>query len=353
MSSRNTIQINKISDSTKKSFKTRLITAIVGIAIVVPTIIFGDWAFFALIVAALLIGVIELVTCAKKKYSRWAYVATFLLTLTLVLWPMLAMLASQGIDTWDSGHIYSGYDRLYISVITLIISIFALFYVIMWDENFTVRDACFIFAAGFLIAMGFQSLLFLRFFPTSGIFSYDGAAHGSFYNLDNTFGSMWLIVYLLIATFGTDIGAYTFGILFGKRKVNERISPNKTWAGFFGGLIVSAVLSATFALIMAACNNPIMPVRTYNGVTSSIFDINHWYNIVILSIIIPPFATLGDFVFSAIKRFYEVKDFGNIMPGHGGILDRLDSIIFSSLTMALYIVMAFAIDVGSFNLLLI
>lgn len=349
---RGTIQINKISESTKKSFKTRVISAVVGVVIIVPCIILGDWAFFAAIVFCLACAVVELIRCAKQKYSRWAYVATFVLCLALTIWPMIQALFTNDHAIWESGHIYSSYDRLYISVIVLIVSFFALFYVIMWDENFTVRDACFIFAVGFLMAMGFQALLFLRFFPTSAIF-YQTDNSAGYYNLDNTFGSMPLIIYLLIATFGTDIGAYTFGILFGKDKINPRISPNKTWAGFWGGLLFSSVLSMTFAFIMAATNNPIMPLREYAGGLRSIFDLNHWYNIVILSLIIPPLATLGDFVFSAIKRYFEIKDFGNIMPGHGGILDRIDSVIFSSLTMAMYIVVAFAIDSGTFSFLTI
>lgn len=353
-SNRGTIQINKISESTKKSFKTRVISALIATLIIIPALFLGDWLFFGVIVVALGIGVVELIRCAKRKYSRWAYVSTFISTGLLVVWPMIGMLITRGASFWDEGHVYCGYDRLYISVIVIILSIFALFYVIMWDENFTVRDACFIFAVGFLMAMGFQSLLFLRFFPTASIFGYDDIAHGGFYNLDNTFGSMWLVIYLLIATFGTDIGAYAFGILFGKSKVNPRISPNKTWAGFWGGFVVSTIFSMTFALLMAVGGCPIMPVRAINGVNiGSIFDLNHWYNIVILSAIIPPFATLGDFVFSAIKRYYEIKDFGKIMPGHGGILDRLDSIFFSSLIMALYVVVAFAIDTSSFSLLLI
>ena len=348
---RGTIQINKISESTKKSFKTRVISAIVGIAIIVPAIVLGDWAFFVVIVAALGIGVVELIKCAKTKYSIWAYIFTFILCAALVFWPLFGALMDQSNPFWDVGHIYSGYNRLYVSFLVIIVSIFALFYIIMWDENFTVRDACFIFTVGFLMAMGFQALLFLRFFPTAGEFHYEAVQTGGFYNIDNTFGSMLLIVYLLIATFGTDTGAYMFGVLFGESKVNVRISPNKTWAGFWGGFIFSSLVSMGFAFIMAATGHPIMPTRTFNGVTSSIFDLSHWYNIVILSLIIPPFATLGDFVFSAIKRHYNIKDFGKLMPGHGGILDRMDSIIFAALTMALFVVVAFAIDTGTFNLL--
>lgn len=354
---RHTLQINKISDSTKKSFKTRLVAGLIALAVIIPAIFLGDWLYFAFVVVALLIGVIELIKCAKTKYSRWAYAATFVLCLLIVIWPLIGQFSKQyfgaEVYSWDSGHIYSGYDRLYTPVIILIISIFSLFYVVMWDENFTVRDVCFIFAVGFLMAMGFQALLYLRFFPTSGMFNYNDSDYGGFYNLNNTFGSVWLIVYLLIAVFGTDIGAYTFGVLFGKSKINPRISPNKTWAGFWGGLLFSSVLSMAFAFIMAACNNPIMPFRMLDGELRSIFDLNHWYNIVILSAVIPPFATLGDFVFSAIKRYYNIKDFGHLIPGHGGILDRLDSIIFAALIMAIYVSIAFAIDTGTFNLLLI
>ena len=348
-----TITINKISDATKKSFKTRVISGLIALALIIPALIVGDWAYFALIVAALFIAVIELIKCAKTKYSRWAYVATFVLCLLIIIWPLLGSLLVDGAASWDMGHVYSGYERLYVSVIVLVISIFALFYVIMWDENFTVRDACFIFAVGFLIALGFQSLLYLRFFPTSHIFQYDETNYGGFYNLNNTFGSMWLIIYLLIAVFGTDIGAYMFGVLFGKSKINPRISPNKTWAGFWGGLLFSSIFSMTFAFIMAACDNPIMPFRMINGELRSIFDLSHWYNIVILSILIPPFATLGDFVFSAIKRYYNIKDFSHIIPGHGGMLDRLDSIIFAALLMAIFVSVAFAIDCGTFSLLII
>ena len=349
------IHVNKVSESTKKTFKTRVISAVIGIAVIIPALFLGDWAFFFLIIVALGIGVIELVRCAKKKYSIWLYIVTFIVCLALVIWPLIGALVNRGSIAWDTGHIYSGYDRIYVSFITMIIGIFALFYIIMWDEHFTVRDACFIFALGFLMAMGFQSILFLRNFPTSstGVFQYLSDGTQGFYNVDNTLGSMFLVVYLLIATFGTDTGAYMFGILFGKNKINPRISPNKTWAGFWGGLFFSSALSMGFAFIMAACNNPIMPFRFYNGALRSIFDLSHWYNIVILSIIIPPFATLGDFVFSAIKRYYDIKDFGRLLPGHGGILDRLDSIFFSSLIMALYVVVAFAIDAGTFSILLI
>lgn len=337
----NTIQVNEISEATKASFRTRVITAIIGLCVVIPILILGDWPFLALIVAALCIGVCELITCAKKKYSRWLYLATFVFCLCLTLWPWLKSSVNNDV-IWDIGHIYSAFNSLNVSFLVLIVSFFALFYLIMWDENFTVRDACFIFALGFFISMGFQSLLFLRFFPLMG---YKTPSDQGFYNLTNTFGSMWLIIFLLIGTFMTDTGAYAFGILFGHKKVNPRISPNKTWGGFFGGLFTSAVFSGAFGLIMAATGNPILPA--FDATHGSVFDLNHWYNIVLLALIIPPVATLGDFVFSAIKRFFGIKDFGKLLPGHGGILDRVDSLLFAALAMAIFVYIAYCLVYGT------
>ena len=336
-----TIKMNKITDEAKASLKERVISAIVGLCVIIPAIILGDWLFLVEMIAFVGIASYEIVHCAKKKYSIWLYIFTFLAMIFLCFWPLFRRLFTVGLI--EDGHVYFYFDNLYISFLILILSLFALFYIIMWDENFTVRDACFILTIGLLTALGFQALTFIRFYPAYLMGQTEG-----FYNTQNTFGSMLLVIYFFIAVFMTDIGAYFTGMLFGKKKINPRISPKKTWAGFFGGLIISTVLSASFALIMAAVGLPILPAQ--NGF--SIFDLNHWYNIVLLSTLIPPFATLGDFVFSAVKRYYDIKDFGKIMPGHGGVLDRADSIIFASLVMGLFIIIAEAICYGGINPLL-
>ena len=126
----------------------------------------------------------------------------------------------------------------------------------------------------------------------------------------------------------TDIGAYFIGVFFGKHKMNPRISPKKTWEGFAGGIVISSFFSFGVAMILCACKHPLV---------SGLLDLQHWYLILALSLILPFVATLGDFVFSSAKRHFEIKDFGNIMPGHGGVLDRLDSVIFTMITTAVFL----------------
>jgi len=321
-----TITINKISDDAKVSLRKRILGATAFCLVTLPCFLIGDWPMFALIIVALFIAVIELIRCAKTKYSRWLYFFCFLFLALLVIWPLLRNLYSLKDVGYEGWRIYFAYEYPYLSLIVVIASVFTPLYLILWDENFTVRDACFIFTMGLIIAFGFQCQLFIRYIPLCE--SHYQAT--SYLDVTNTVGSVGLFAYLIIATFATDIGAYFVGMFFGRAKVNPRISPKKTWAGFFGGLIVSAVISAGFALILAATGNPML----------KIFDINHWYNIVILSMLLPVFATLGDFVFSAAKRYYGIKDFGNLLPGHGGVLDRVDSLLFASIVMAIYIIIA-------------
>ena len=74
-----------------------------------------------------------------------------------------------------------------------------------------------------------------------------------------------------------------------------------------------------------------------HAILKGLLDHEHWWHVVIISHLIPLVSTLGDLVFSSIKRYYGIKDFSNILPGHGGILDRMDSLLFSFITAAIYV----------------
>ena len=123
--------------------------------------------------------------------------------------------------------------------------------------------------------------------------------------------------YIIVATFATDTFAYFGGKLFGKHKLIPRISPNKTVEGSIAGIIGSLIMSLSLGYFTLQNYVP--------------FNIT-----LIASICIPFIAQLGDLSFSLVKRHYGIKDFGNIFPGHGGVLDRVDSLIF---TMIFYYVL--------------
>jgi phosphatidate cytidylyltransferase len=134
-------------------------------------------------------------------------------------------------------------------------------------------------------------------------------------------GRSW--VYLaILTTFANDTGAFFIGRATGKHKLAPTISEGKTREGAIGGLIC-AVLGA---LIVAAVLNLISP-----------FDFKYW-QIILIGLIIGLFAQLGDLVESLLKRNMEVKESGNLLPGHGGILDRFDSLIFVGAVVYYYVI---------------
>ena len=125
-----------------------------------------------------------------------------------------------------------------------------------------------------------------------------------------------ILVIFFISIWLNDTFAFVFGNIFGKRKLFERISPKKTIEGFIGGMLVS--LSATVIF-----KNHVEYLTTIDILA-----------IVFISVF---FGTIGDLVESMFKRIHKIKDSGNIMPGHGGLLDRLDSFIFSVPFIYLYL----------------
>ncbi|MBL7922458.1 MAG: phosphatidate cytidylyltransferase [Bacteroidia bacterium] len=133
--------------------------------------------------------------------------------------------------------------------------------------------------------------------------------HTVFYCVGSEKFNSAVILGIIFLIWSNDTFAYLGGSLFGKNKMIERVSPGKTWEGTIIGVLITFGLSFLF-------NN-------------LIFDFND-YTWMILGIVVPILATIGDLVESKLKREAGVKDSGNIMPGHGGVLDRFDSLIFVS-----------------------
>lgn len=122
-----------------------------------------------------------------------------------------------------------------------------------------------------------------------------------------------LILLTFLMIWINDTGAFLVGCTFGRHRLFERISPKKSWEGFFGGLGFNII----FAVIMWSCGVSV----GYQGFG--------WAGWVIFAIVVTVISTFGDLIESMIKRTLHVKDSGNVIPGHGGILDRIDSLLFA------------------------
>lgn len=121
-------------------------------------------------------------------------------------------------------------------------------------------------------------------------------------------GTLWFAG-LLAVVFAGDIGAFCFGILWGNKKILPQISPKKTYMGSLGGLLGSVIAALALSRFL-----PGFPVWAF----------------ILLGVITAVFAQLGDFFESLLKRIANVKDSGRMMPGHGGILDRIDGVLFAA-----------------------
>ena len=151
-------------------------------------------------------------------------------------------------------------------------------------------------------------------------FIYCGILFGFVYLVDVKPSGELLIWIIFIGSWLSDTAAFYSGKLFGKHKLSPKISPKKTIEGSIGGLIGAIVFSGIFGIIVQKYVN-IMPI----------------YNYFILGALCGLFGQLGDLVASSIKRYSGIKDYSNLIPGHGGILDRFDSIIFSATVVYYYL----------------
>lgn len=126
--------------------------------------------------------------------------------------------------------------------------------------------------------------------------------------------SPYTVIYLLLVVWATDIGGYVAGRLIGGPKLAPKISPNKTWAGLVGGVTLAVLVGYLFALFNQASD----PWASW-----------------LMSAILAVVEQAGDLFESAIKRRYGVKDSGTLIPGHGGVLDRIDGLIFAAIFLAI------------------
>ncbi|MBQ0057465.1 MAG: phosphatidate cytidylyltransferase [Bacteroidales bacterium] len=139
-----------------------------------------------------------------------------------------------------------------------------------------------------------------------------------------------LLLALFFFLWINDTGAFLTGVLFGRHRLFERVSPKKSWEGFFGGMIFNALLGLAF-----------YQASFWGFFGQDLHELTHYSRLdwVGLGVMISIFGTFGDLVESFVKRGVGVKDSGHILPGHGGLWDRFDSLLLATPAMFIYIVL--------------
>ncbi|PEQ93802.1 phosphatidate cytidylyltransferase [Bacillus sp. AFS006103] len=251
--------------------KQRIITAVIAAALFLPIVYFGGLPMVILTYFLATIGLYELLKMKKLPiFSVHGVLA--LLFLWVLLFPAKYhhILAS----------FYYSKIEICIALILLLLTL-----TVITKNQYTFEDVSFSILSAIYVGIGFYF-----FFET------------------RQDGGLVYILYSLFIMWATDSGAYFIGKALGKTKLWPEISPNKTVEGSIGGVVCAVVIAVLFVLF----SNINVGLISLMGIT------------VVLSI----FGQIGDLVESAFKRHFNVKDSGKILPGHGGILDRFDSLLF-------------------------
>jgi phosphatidate cytidylyltransferase len=270
----------------------RWLTAVVAIPIVLAFVWFGGWwAFIATVIVA--------VVCCFELHTMFLHIGQRPLSwvsLGLCILFLAAALLPQ--------------HRLLLLDIGIGASILLAFPILFWRKNVqgTLVDWALTLAIAFYIGWPLSYFLLLRqytpavFFPLSG-------------GLVSLPSGIWWLLATLLGVWSFDGAAFFSGRYFGRHKLAPHISPAKTWEGVAGGLMACIVSCLVITVVPLG-----LP----------------WYLAVLLALLISAAATLGDLAESLIKRQTQVKDSGQIMPGHGGMLDRVDSLLFAVIVVYIF-----------------
>lgn len=256
--------------------KVRIITGAVGGVAAIALLLFSPVWLIRLVAALILvIAMYELLSAEQCKHvgvniAAYAFAASC---------PFLDMI--------------EGFSLMWIVLLAYMLLL--AFFLILSHETVRFEQCANLLALSVMIILPIAGLAYIRAIPV----------HGKAY----------LFFPLIIAWF-SDMGAYFTGSFLGKHKLCEKISPKKTVEGFIGGIVIAVIFSLLGAFIYQVA------VLNAQGLS-----ISYWM-VALIALVTAPISVLGDLYCSVIKRHRGIKDFGNIFPGHGGVLDRFDSLIF-------------------------
>ena len=267
--------------------KTRIITAAVMAVVGIPILIFSQYAVFPIALSLLCaIAVLEMlrVLGVHKNYALTAPVYVIALAM-----PMLAYFFAKD---YTLAFILAAAAALFVYMI------YMFFVAVFMRGRLRYAQVSEVFASVTYIIISFTSFGVVRYLPNG----------------------LWNLIIILIAAWGSDSFAYFTGRLFGKHKLIPEVSPKKTIEGSVGGIVCATLLMLIYGFIISRATE-----LTPNYIV-----------LAVCGFVLSAVSQVGDLIASLIKREHEVKDYGNIFPGHGGVMDRFDSVL--SITALLMVI---------------
>lgn len=279
-----------------KNFIVRTLSGAVMLAVVLGAILASEWSFIALMAVITLGGIWEFYNFAQKAgYQPMKLLGLFggmmIFTIAISLFVLFA--------TKDSTN-----DSLFaiifgLAIITLLLLVPLMFICELYRKSPTPIANIGSTLMGMLyVALPLSLLILIPALLGNGVWN------------------PWIVIFYIFIIWANDVFAYLFGITLGRHRLFERISPKKSWEGFFGGLLGAMAMGYVASLVLEA-------------------DAMTWIGLALVAAIAGVF---GDLVESLFKRSVDLKDSGNFIPGHGGWLDRFDALIFSAPFAFVYVI---------------
>ena len=260
--------------------KQRIITALIALAIFIPCLIFSVIIIFDILIAFLCgLAVFEIIRCTGRAGDLLILVPSLLIA---VFVPFTA----RQIE------LKMGYPAFLLSV--TIVYVLYIFSVSMFSRGkLPITDAAVIAMMTVYAVTGFCGILYVRGFSTAGAFIF------------------WII---FISSWIPDTGAYFVGVKMGKHKLIPDVSPKKTVEGAIGGVATCVIVFIIYTVIVNIAGKIHLNV----------------FLMILAAVLLAVASMIGDLIASLVKRHYKIKDYGRILPGHGGIMDRFDSVLATS-----------------------
>lgn len=276
--------------------KQRIITAAIGIALLIPVLIFSETWVYPIVIATLAaIAAFELLSCVGV-FKKW-----------LISIPAIALTAASPLTV-----------RLFADKSTFVLVFAAALFAYL-----LLALACGVFAVGCYSFFDAAAAL------TTAVFL--GGAFAAIVALRDINYGQYLYLLAFLAPWISDAFAYFGGSAFGKKKLIPAVSPKKTVAGSLVALFLTPLATVLFGVIVCSfIDKSLSP---------------NYFVLALTGFLLSAVGQIGDLIASAIKRQYEIKDYGNLLPGHGGVLDRFDSILTTAPLLLLFSILPAAFQI--------